>query len=113
MTDSSDALAELLTLTLTVDQWGDRIYRNSQGLRHRVHGPAIECADGDKEWYLDGQHHRTDGPAVERSNGDQYWCLNDQLHRTTGPAIEWADGDKWWYLDGQQLTEAEFNERFK
>ena len=113
MTDSSDALAELLTLTLTVDQWGDRIYRNSQGLRHRVHGPAIEWADGDKEWYLDGQHHRTDGPAVERSNGDQYWCLNDQLHRTTGPAIEWADGDKWWYLDGQQLTEAEFNERFK
>ena len=90
MNDSSDALAELLTLTLTVDQHGTRFYSNSQGLWHRVHGPAVIRADGCKAWYQ-----------------------NDQLHRTTGPAIEWADGDKEWYLDGQQLSEKEFNERFK
>ena len=90
MTDSSDALAELLTLTLTVDEFGTRFYSNSQGLRHRVHGPAIEWADGDKEWYL-----------------------NNKLHRTDGPAIEWPDGTRVWYLDGQQLSEKEFHERFK
>ena len=90
MMDSNDDLAELLALTLTVNQHGTRIYSNSQGLRHRVHGPAIEYA-----------------------NGAKYWYLNDQLHRIDGPAIEWADGAKYWCLDGQQLTEAEFNERLK
>ena len=113
MTDSSDALAELLTLTLTVDQWGDRIYRNSQGLRHRVHGPAIEWADGDQYWCLNDQIHRTDGPAIEWANGDKSWYLNNKLHRTDGPAIEWPDGTRVWYLDGQQLSEKEFNERLK
>ena len=92
MNDSndSDAIAELLTLTVEVNERGTRRYRNSLGQRHRQYGPAIELVNGSKAWYQ-----------------------NDQLHRTTGPAIEWADGDKEWYLDGQQLTEAEFNERFK
>ena len=90
MNDSNDDLAELLALTLTVDEFGSGTYRNSSGQLHRQHGPAVECADGYKEWYQ-----------------------NDQLHRTTGPAIEWADGDKESYLAGQQLTAAEFNERFK
>ena len=56
MNDSSDALAELLTLTLTVDQWGNRIYRNSHGQLHRQHGPAIEWADGTRRWYLNGEY---------------------------------------------------------
>ena len=90
MNDSNDDLAELLTLVLTVNEFGTRIYSNSQGLRHRVHGPAIEYA-----------------------NGAKYWYLNDRLHRTDGPAMELANGAKYWYLDGQQLTEAEFNERLK
>ena len=107
MTDSSDALAELLTLTLTVDQWGDRIYRNSNGQKHRQHGPAVEWANGDKEWLLDGQHHRTDGPAVEWVDGYKSWWLNGNIHRTTGPAIEYNDGRKAWYQNGQRHTESE------
>ena len=90
MTDSSDALAELLTLTMTVNEWGTLIYRNSQDELHRHHGPAVECANGDKEW-----------------------CLNDQLHRTDGPAMEYANGTKEWYLNGQQLSEKEFHDGFK
>ena len=85
MMDSSDALAELLTLTLTVDQWGDRIYRNSSGQLHRRYGPAVEWANGYKVWYL-----------------------NDQIHRIDGPAIEYATGTRVWYLNGQQLSEEEF-----
>ena len=90
MMDSNDDLAELLALTLTVDQHGTRFYSNSQGRWHRVHGPAIEYA-----------------------NGAKYWYLNDRLHRTDGPAMELANGAKYWYLDGQQLSEKEFHERFK
>ena len=56
MNDSSDALAELLTLTLTVDEFGTRIYRNSVGLLHRIHGPAIEWANGTRRWYLNGEY---------------------------------------------------------
>ena len=90
MTDSSDALAELLTLTLTVDEFGTRFYSNSQGLRHRIHGPAVIRADGYTSWWLNGRPHRT-----------------------TGPAAEWPDGYTSWCLDGKQLTEEEFHERLK
>ena len=90
MTDSSDALAELLTLTLTVDEFGTRFYSNTQGLWHRVHGPAVIRADGYTSWWLNGRPHRT-----------------------TGPAAEWPDGYTSWCLDGKQLTEEEFHERLK
>ena len=113
MNDSndSDAIAELLTLTVEVDQWGST-YRNSLGLLHRIHGPAIELANGTRYWLQYDQLHRTDGPAIECVDG-KWWYQNDQLHRTDGPAVEMANGTKSWSLDGQQLTEVEFNERLK
>ena len=61
---SDDALAELLSLTVEVNQWGATIYRNQQGRLHRVHGPAVIWAGGSKSWYQNGLHHRTDGPAI-------------------------------------------------
>ena len=90
MTEQSDNIAELLTLTMTVNEWGTLIYRNSLGQLHRQYGPAIEWADGDKSWYLNNKRHRTDGPAVECANGDMHWCL-----------------------DGKQMTEEEFHDRTK
>lgn len=48
-----------------------------------------------------GQLHREDGPAIEWADGIKEWYLNGKLHRTDGPAIEWADGTKHWYIDGQ------------
>ena len=53
---------------------------------HRLDGPAVEYADGDKEWFVDGKRHRLDGPAVE--------CAN---------------GAKEWYVEGERYSEAEFN----
>ena len=110
---------------------GDKVWCNEQGKRHRTDGPAVEWADGYKEWWLNGDRHRKDGPAIERANGSKEWFLNGKLHRTDGPAIEWANGDKsWWvndqrhrtdgpaverangdkewYLNDEELTEAEF-----
>ena len=53
-------------------------------------GLLVECANGDKSWYLNGKLHREDGPAIERANGDKSWYLNGKLHREDGPAVECA-----------------------
>jgi hypothetical protein len=124
------------TYKVIVDNNGTKRWYNEQGQRHREDGPAIDCANGDKEWFLNGTLHREDGPAiewadgakswflngtlhredgpaVEWANGDKYWYLNDKLHREDGPAMEWMNGDKSWYINGKELTEAEFNARTK
>jgi len=77
---------------------------------HREDGPALELANGDKYWYLNGKRHREDGPAIEDADGDKEWYLNGECHREDGPAVEFADGDKEWWLNGEKLTEEEFNE---
>jgi len=79
--------------------------------RHREDGPAVEYADGGKEWWINDKLHREDGPAVEYSNGTKAWWINDKRHREDGPAIEYADGSKQWYLNGDPLSEEEFNAR--
>ena len=84
--------------TITIDENGDKFWRNKEGELHRIDGPAIECSDGDKEWYKMGKLHRIDGPAVEYKNGDRYWYRKGKLHRIEGPAIEYRNGDKFWYI---------------
>jgi len=78
------------TYKVTVDKDKTIRWYNDKGLLHRLGGPAIEYADGDKSWYVDGIRHRLDGPA-----------------------IEWANGYKAWYVDGKKMTEEEFNEYTK
>jgi hypothetical protein len=66
---------------------------------------------GDKYFYKDKKmtiFHREDGPAIECSNGDKAWFINGSLHREDGPAIEYACAAKVWYLDGVKYTEEEF-----
>jgi hypothetical protein len=67
--------------TTETDEYGDRYWLNSEGQLHREDGPAVECADGSRAWYL-----------------------NDQLHREDGPAMEWANGYREWWLNGEELT---------
>jgi len=76
---------------------------NKQGLLHRDGGlPALEQADGTKEWYVNGRLHRGGGlPAVERASGKEWW-VDGQQHRDGGlPAVEWASGRKEWYVYGK------------
>ena len=41
------------TYKVTVDDYfGTKCWYNEQGQSHREDGPAIEWADGDKEWYI-------------------------------------------------------------
>jgi hypothetical protein len=71
---------------------------------HREDGPAVERANGHKEWWLNGRLHREDGPAIEGEglNGSkQEWYINGVLHREDGPAAKYANGNKRWLLNGQ------------
>ena len=36
----------------------------------------LRYSNGDKEWYQDGNLHRTNGPAIECANGLKFWYLN-------------------------------------
>ena len=55
---------------------GTVVYRNELGEFHREGGPAIEYANGDKEYWVNGKRHREDGPAVVRANGDEEYWIN-------------------------------------
>ena len=54
--------------------------------------------------------HREDGPARECSNGAKYWYMNDKRHREDGPAIEWSNGSVEYWLNNKFYSEKEFNE---
>lgn len=84
------ALAELLTLNASINEYGDTIFRNYLGHLHRIHGPAVVTQVGGEYWYRDNILHRTDGPAM--------------IHHT---------GECGWYIDGIALTEKDFNERVR
>jgi len=86
---------------MTIAEYGTKVWKNSEGKLHRTDGPAVECSNGTKYWYVNNMCHRLDGPAIEFSNGTQYWYVNDMLHRTDGPAIDLANGDREWHQNGQ------------
>lgn len=70
------------------------------GQLHRIDGPAFECDfDGSKLWYVDGLQHRLDGPAIDtpRCKG---WYVNGLCHRLDGPALEYPNGDYVWMVNG-------------
>jgi hypothetical protein len=86
-----------------IDEDGNVYYYNEKGHLHRLDGPAIEYANGSKEWIIESKHHRLDGPAVEWRNGYKEWYYKGKRHRLDGPAIEWPDGDKWWYVNNELI----------
>ena len=91
-----------------IDTFGNKEWRNVDGVVHREDGPAIILSSGSTLYYRDGKLHRLDGPAVELANGSKSWYLNGKLHREDGPAIEWANGSKEWYLNDKWYTEEEY-----
>src|SRR3972149_2994041 len=50
--------------------WIKTLYRK---VKHRLDGPAVECADGTKTWWINGKRHRADGPAVGYADGQKEW----------------------------------------
>ena len=105
---SDQELAELLTLTVSVNERGTTTYCNHLGHKHRIHGPAVITSTGNRYWYQNGQLHRTDGPAIEGTDGSQFWYLNGQLHREDGPASISGNGRQRWYLKGKRIGKADY-----
>ena len=101
------------TYKVTVDYNKNIRWYNDKEKLHRLDGPAVEWADGSKEWWVDGKVHRIDGPAFECADGSKSWYVNGERHRLDGPAIEYTDGHKAWWVNGKLMTEKEFNEYTK
>jgi len=99
------------TYKVTVDDYGTICWYNEKNQLHREDGPAVEFADGSKEWFINSKRHREDGPAVEFADGYKAWYIDGKRHREDGPAVERTDGSKLWYINGKLLTEQEFIKR--
>ena len=84
-------------------------YNNPDKL-HRLGGlPAVEYANGDKTYWVNGRRHRLDGlPACEYANGDKTYYENGLLHRIDGPAIEWSNGDKEYWIEDEEYSYEEW-----
>jgi hypothetical protein len=63
-----------------IDKDGTKRWRLKNGEYHREDGPALECADGYKSWWINGEVHREDGPAIECPNGYKEWYLNGKIY---------------------------------
>ena len=110
---SEQAVFDALTYRIEVNEYGTRRYYNAAGQLHRLDGPAIERADGTKCWCQNSLIHRTDGPAIEYADGEKRWYQHSQRHRLDGPAVERSDGSMEWWINGEELTEADFNQAVK
>ena len=98
---------------LIKDEYGNSEYW-LDGLRHRECGPAVECNNGHRAWYINGLLHREgDLPAVESYSGDRYWYKRGMKHRDSGPAVIKTNGDRHWYLDGKRYLEKEFKSKIR
>jgi hypothetical protein len=85
-----------------IDDFGTKYWKNESGKLHRLDGPALEYANGDKHWYQNGMLYRLDGPTKEYGDGTKAWHnKNGELHRLDGPAVEWPNGNREWYQNGK------------
>ena len=87
MNHTDESVAELLTLTREVDDWGTIRYRNSAGQLHRIHGPAMTLPDGSEIWFQTSRLHREGGPAEICGDGTQRWWLHGQPVDPDDPSV--------------------------
>jgi len=80
-----------------IDEHGNKYWMNSKRQLHRDDGPAQECADGSKAWYINGKRHREDGPAIE-------WVANiiDLMNNGINAQIFFNAYKQWW-INGKQI----------
>jgi len=66
------------TQYIKIDSEGNKFHYSDRAMviRHKLNGPAVEWADGDKEWSVNGTLHREDGPAIMSQLNGNKWFLN-------------------------------------
>jgi len=94
----------------TIDEFGNKFWKNKKGQYHRKDGPAKEYINGDKFWYKNGKLYREDGPAVKYTNGDKKYYLNGkEIKEKDLPINQYPkcfidkEGDKCWYNKNKKL----------
>lgn len=65
---------------MSIDQHGNKRWRNDAGMLHREGGPAVIWWNGSKSWFRNGERHREDGPAVERQDGYREWWIHGRYY---------------------------------
>lgn len=89
-----------------IDENGNKWWGYNMGDFFHTHRkndlPAIEWANGDKEWWIGGKRHRVGKPAVITLLGNKTWWRHGKLHREDGPACEFTNGSKEWYINGKR-----------
>ena len=68
----------------------DSIFKQYKLIKEAEEQPTMKVdAEGTKFWRLpNGKLHREDGPAVEYANGDKEWYVNDKRYDTPS---DWAE----------------------
>jgi len=88
-----------------VDEYGDKLYLNDEDKIHRLDGPALECLNGSKYWYINGNKHRNIDPYVEWSDGEKFWWFKGERHRVGGSFYSYS---KWWYIHGKEYIKQQY-----
>jgi len=90
---------------IKIDEFGNKFYLNDEGCYHRLDGPAIECSNGTKEWFINENCHRNIDPSDEWPNRVKQWWFKGEYHRVGGSSSSYS---KWWFIDGKQYTKQEY-----
>lgn len=86
----------------------DIVYRNTEGKKHRIYGPAWISRTYDFEvWYKNGVIHRDGGPAIRHKNNYLYY-REGKLHRLDGPAIVEQGGPREYYIDDAKYSPKQY-----
>ena len=98
---------------IKIDEKGSKFWYSDkkQTKLHREDGPAVEWADGLKEWYLNDKYHRKDGPAIDNARYEA-WYINGKLHREYGPALKYKNDTCFWFVNGKEVTKQEHHAYF-
>lgn len=82
MNKSFESFYEAYTAQMHIKADGTKLWKLPNGQLHRIGGPAIEYADGEKKYYEHGELHREDGPAIEdpRLSSKGAYYLNDEYY---------------------------------
>ena len=59
---------------------GNKVYYDKDGELHRLDGPAIEYANGNKRWYWHGKWHCETGPALDDADYQAYYYHNKRYY---------------------------------
>ncbi len=83
---------------------GEQFGRNCHMVEAHENGDFY-CYNEERELHCEG------APALEWADGRKEWHKNGKLHREDGAAMTLPDGSKRWYLNDVKMTKEEFDEK--